>query len=209
MHDKPYVTQTGLNKQLLPEVADPNVEDPNVLPKVLPEDREDVLPEVLDPNVVMEEVTRVIISLKITCDSAMEITCDSALKMFCFVMKEKNTSLLPETHLSPDTPHLSPDTPNNHRAASIYDYLNKQLLPEVPDPNVEDPNVLPKVLPEDREDVLPEILDPNVVMEEVTCVIISLKITCDSAMEITCDSALKMFCFVMKEIIITYDSSVL
>nr|GEY95849.1 hypothetical protein [Tanacetum cinerariifolium] len=88
MHDKPYVTQTDLNKQLLPEVADPNVEDPNALPKVLPEDREDVLPEVSDPNFVMEEVTGVIISLEITCDSAMEITCDSALKMFCFVMKE-------------------------------------------------------------------------------------------------------------------------
>ncbi|GJR39145.1 hypothetical protein Tco_1214829 [Tanacetum coccineum] len=82
MHDKPYVTQTDLNKQLLPEVADPNVEDPNVLPEVLPEDREDVLPEVSDPNVVMEEVTGVIISLEITCDSAMEITCDSALKMW-------------------------------------------------------------------------------------------------------------------------------
>nr|GEX31243.1 hypothetical protein [Tanacetum cinerariifolium] len=85
MHDKAYVTQTDLNKQLLPEVADPNVEDPNVLAEFLPEDREDVLLEVSDPNVVMEEVTGVIISLEITCDSAMEITCDSALKMFCFV----------------------------------------------------------------------------------------------------------------------------
>ncbi|GJU06760.1 hypothetical protein Tco_1123190 [Tanacetum coccineum] len=88
MHDKPYVTQTYMNKQLLLEVAYPNVEDPNVLPEVLPEDREDVLPEVSDPNVVMEEVTGVISSLEITCDSAIEITCDSALKMFCFVMKE-------------------------------------------------------------------------------------------------------------------------
>ncbi|GKE02507.1 hypothetical protein Tco_1390490 [Tanacetum coccineum] len=71
MHDKPYVTQTDLNKKLLPEVADPNVEDPNVLLEVLPEDREDVLPEVSDPNVVMEEVTSVIISLEITCDSSV------------------------------------------------------------------------------------------------------------------------------------------
>nr|GEY71613.1 retrotransposon protein, putative, Ty1-copia subclass [Tanacetum cinerariifolium] len=51
------------------------------------------------------------------------------------------------------------------------------------DPNVEDPNVLPEVLPEDKEDVLPKVSDPNVVMEEVTCVIISLEITCDSAMK--------------------------
>nr|GEX00015.1 hypothetical protein [Tanacetum cinerariifolium] len=83
--------------------------------------------------------------------------------------------------------------------------MNKQLLPEVADPNVEDL----EVLPEDREDVLPEVSDPNVAMEEVTGVIISLGITCDSAMKITCDSALKMFCFVMKEITITCDSSVL
>nr|GEV24153.1 hypothetical protein [Tanacetum cinerariifolium] len=74
MHDKAYVTQTDLNKQLLPEVADPNVEDSNVLPEFLPEDREDVLPEVSDLNVVMEEVTSVIISLEIAFDYAMEIT---------------------------------------------------------------------------------------------------------------------------------------
>ncbi|GJU02477.1 hypothetical protein Tco_1112815 [Tanacetum coccineum] len=85
MHDKPYVTQTDLNKKLLPEVA-----DPNVLPEVLPEDREDVLPEVSDPNVVMEEVTSVIISLEIACDSAMEITCDSALKIIKCDSPESN-----------------------------------------------------------------------------------------------------------------------
>nr|GEV98234.1 FAR1 DNA binding domain-containing protein [Tanacetum cinerariifolium] len=79
MHDKPYVTQTDLNKQLLPEVADTNVEDPNVLPEFLPEDKEDVLPEVSDLNVVMEEVTE---GHPIPVEGAYYDTIDEALDMY-------------------------------------------------------------------------------------------------------------------------------